>query len=103
MAMTPVRSSKPSRLILIAAMVAAPVAALAQGTGAPPTDLHRYPLPTYEEDWRALQPSDRTDVWNPVKFVRLSADGTTSLSLGGELRVTYERFGNQSFGLTYRF
>jgi len=98
--MTPVRPSKPGGLILIAAMVAAPVAALAQGTGAPPTDLHRYPLPTYEEDWRALQTSDRTDVWDPVKFVRLSADGTTSLSLGGELRVTYERFGNQSFGLT---
>jgi hypothetical protein len=100
MAMTSVRSSKPSRLILIVAMVAAPVAAFAQGTGVSPTDLHRYPLPTYEEDWRALQTSDRTDVWDPVKFVRLSADGTTSLSLGGELRVTYERFGNQSFGLT---
>ena len=98
--MIPLRSSKPSRLMLIAAMVAAPVAALAQGTGAPPTDLHRYPLPTYEEDWRALQTSDRTDVWDPVKFVPLSANGTTSLSLGGELRVTYERFGNQSFGLT---
>ena len=81
-------------------MVAAPVAALAQGTGVSPTDPHRYPLPTYEEDWCALQTSDRTDVWDPVKFVRLSADGTTSLSLGGELRVTYERFGNQSFGLT---
>jgi len=98
--MTPVRSSRPSRLIMIVAMVAAPVAALAQGTGVSPTDPHRYPLPTYEEDWRALQTSDRTDVWDPVKFVRLSADGRTSLSLGGELRVTYERFGNQSFGLT---
>jgi hypothetical protein len=32
--------------------------------------------------------------------VPLSADGTTSLSLSGELRVTYERFGNQNFGLT---
>jgi hypothetical protein len=30
----------------------------------------------------------------------LSADGTVSLSLGGEARVTYERFGNQNFGLT---
>jgi len=86
--------------MLIAAMVAAPVAALAQGTGALPMDLHRYPLPTYEEDWRALQTRNRTDVWDPVKFVPLSADGTISLSLGGELRVTYERFGNQSFGLT---
>ena len=98
--MIPLRSSKPSRLILIVAMVAAPVAALAQGTGVSPTDPHRYPLPTYEEDWCALQTSDRTDVWDPVKFVRLSGDGRTSLSLGGELRVTYERFGNQSFGLT---
>ena len=98
--MTPVRSSKPSRLILIVAMVAAPVAALAQGTGVSPTDLHRYPLPTYEEDWRAIQKSDRTDVWDPIKFVPLSADGAISLSLGGEARATYERFGNPNFGLT---
>jgi len=94
------QSSKLGRLVLIAAMVATPVAALGQGTGAPPTDLHRYPLPTYEEDWRALQGADRTDVWDPVKVVPLSADGRTSLSLGGEARVTYERFGNQNFGLT---
>jgi len=99
-AIAPLRSSKPSRLMLIAAMVAAPVAALAQGTGVPPTDLHRYPLPTYEEDWRALQKSDRTDVWDPIKFVPLSADGAISLSLGGEARATYERFGNPNFGLT---
>jgi len=91
---------KPCRLVLIGAMVATPVAAIAQGAGAPPTDLHKYPLPTYEEDWRALQGVARTDVWDPVKFVPLSADGTTSLSLGGEARVTYERFGNQNFGLT---
>jgi hypothetical protein len=88
------------RLVLIAAMVATPVAALAQGTTAPPTDRYQYPLPTYEEDWRWLQEVDRTDVWDPVKFVLLSADGTASLSLGGEARVTYERFGNQNFGLT---
>src|SRR5260221_7621144 len=81
-------------------MVATPVEAFAQGTGAPPTDLHRYPLPPYEEDWRALQGVARTDVWDPVKFVPLSADGITSLSLGGEARVTYEHFGNQNFGLT---
>jgi len=88
------------RLVLIVAMVATPVAAFAQGAGAPPTDLHQYPLPTYEEDWRALQGVARTDLWDPVKFVPLSADGTTSLSLGGEVRVTYERFGNPNFGLT---
>src|ERR1700757_2925163 len=86
--------------VTITAMVATPVVALAQGTTAPSTDRHQYPLPTYEEDWRWLQGVDRTDVWDPVKFVRLSADGTVLLSLGGEARVTYERFGNQNFGLT---
>jgi hypothetical protein len=88
------------RLALIAALAAAPVAAFAQGAGEPSTDLHQYPLPTYEEDWRALQGVARTDLWDPLKFVPLSADGTTSLSLGGEVRVTYERFGNPNFGLT---
>ena len=88
------------RLALIVALAATPVAAFAQGAGEPPTDLHQYPLPTYEEDWRALQGVDRTDAWDPVKFVPLSADGITFLSLGGEARETYERFGNQNFGLT---
>ena len=37
---------------------------------------------------------------SPSRAARLSADGATSLSLGGEARVTYERFGNQNFGLT---
>jgi hypothetical protein len=48
----------------------------------------------------AVQGGDHTDVWDSVKFVPLSTNGTTSLSLGGEARVTYERFGNQNFGLT---
>jgi hypothetical protein len=98
--MTALHAVKLSRLGLIGAMVATSVAAVAQGTGTPPMDLHRYPLPTYEEDWRALQGVDRTDFWDPAKFVPLSAAGTTFLSLGGEARVTYERFGNQNFGLT---
>src|SRR5713101_7980726 len=97
--MTALYVLKLRRLALIVAMVTTPVAAFAQGA-APPTDLHRYPLPTNEEDWRALQGVDRSDVWDPVKFVPLSPDGTTSLSLDGEARVTYERFGNQNFGLT---
>jgi len=91
---------EPCGLVLIVAIAAAPVAAFAQGAGAPPTDLHQYPLPAYEENWQALQRAARTDVWDPVKFVPLSADCTTFISLGGEARETYERFGNQNFGLT---
>ena len=93
-------SLKLCRLVVSAMMVATPVAAIAQGIGAPPTDPHRYPLPTYEEDWRALQWVARSDFWDPVKYAPLSADGRTFLSLGGEARFTYERFGNQNFGLT---
>jgi len=44
--------------------------------GAPPTDLHHYPLPTYEEDWRAASGgATAPNIWDPVKFVPLSADG----------------------------
>ena len=45
MVITPNRFSKPGRLILIAGMVAAQGAALAQGSSVPPTDLHRYRCP----------------------------------------------------------
>src|SRR5438093_7908936 len=62
----------------------------------------RYPLPTYDEDWRHLAHGDKSDdPWNPVKFIPISGDGSSSfLSLGGEARATYERFGNQDFGLS---
>jgi hypothetical protein len=85
---------------LVAAQEQSPSPVAAQAI-APPPDLHRYPLPTYEEDWRGLRDVARhDDRWDVVKLVLLSADGTTSLSLGGEARMTYERFGNQNFGLT---
>jgi hypothetical protein len=87
-------------LVLSAAVVAGPVPTLAQGIAAPPTDPHRYPMPTYEEDWRALQGVARTDAWDRVKFVPLASDGTIFLSLGGEARPAYERFGNPNFGLS---
>jgi hypothetical protein len=61
------------------------------GNPAYPTDLHRYPLPTCEEDWRALQTSDRTDVWAPVKFVRLSADVRTEMAMSALARSRRSR------------
>ncbi len=60
-----------------------------------------YPLPRYDEDWRYLaDPSQRNDLWDPLKFVPLTQDGTVFLSLGGEVRETYERFHNTNFGLS---
>jgi len=65
---------------------------------APPSP--RYPLPTFEEDWRRLaSPDESDDAWDPVKFVPLSASDATYMSLGGEARATYEKFWNQDWGL----
>src|SRR5215472_5463366 len=65
----------------------------------PPRPL--YPIPRYEEDWSFLSdPSKHNDWWDPIKFIPLSKDGSVFLSLGGEIRETYERFHNTNFGLT---
>lgn len=59
-----------------------------------------YPLPRYDEDWRYLaDPSQRNDLWDRLKFIPLAQDDTVFLSLGGEVRETYERFHNPNFGL----
>ena len=60
-----------------------------------------YPLPRYEEDWSFLShPAKRNDFWEPIKFVPLTEDKNVFLSLGGEIRETYERFHNTNFGLS---
>ncbi len=82
-------------------MLLSVVPALGQSV-APPQDRYRYPLPTYDEDWHHFRGSEHHDRWDTVKFIPLSPDATAWLSLGGEARVTYERFGNQNFGLTAR-
>src|SRR5215510_444584 len=54
-----------------------------------------YPLPRYDEDWTFLSnPSAEKDFWNSLKFIPLSHDKRIYLSLGGEIRETYERFHN---------
>jgi hypothetical protein len=59
-----------------------------------------YLLPRYEEDWSFLSdPAKRDDFWDPIKFIPLNQDGNVVLSLGGEIRETYERFHNTNFGL----
>ena len=56
-------------------------------------------MPTYDENWQFLSdPKRRTDPWDIVKYLPL-AHGVFA-SLGGEARETYERFGNQNFGLS---
>ena len=60
-----------------------------------------YPLPRYEEDWSFLSdPAKRDDFWDRIKFIPLNEDRNIFLSLGGEIRETYERFHNTNFGLS---
>src|SRR4029077_18991263 len=60
-----------------------------------------YALPLYEEDWSFLSdPAKRDDFWDPIKFIPLNKDRDIFLSLGGEIRETYERFHNTNFGLS---
>lgn len=60
-----------------------------------------YPLPRYDEDWSFLKDhSMHSDIFDAIKFIPLSDDGKIFLSLGGEIRETYERFQNTNFGLS---
>ena len=60
-----------------------------------------YALPRYEEDWSLpSDPAKRDDFWDPIKFIPLNEDRNVFLSLGGEVRETYERFHNTNFGLS---
>ena len=64
-----------------------------------PDPARRYPLPTYDENWQFLSdPNRHSDPWDIVKYVRLA--DVVFASFGGEARESYERFGNQDFGLS---
>lgn len=57
----------------------------------------RYSNMRYEEDWRFLaNPRCATDPWDRVKYID-AGDGR-HLTLGGELRLRWERFANPGFG-----
>jgi hypothetical protein len=64
-----------------------------------PDPARRYPLPTYDENWQFLSdPNRHSDPWDVVKYVHLA--GGMFASFGGEGRESYERFGDQDFGLS---
>jgi len=46
-----------------------------------------YQSSRFDEDWSALRdPAKRTDPFDPIKFIPLTADGSWYMTLGGELR-----------------
>jgi hypothetical protein len=60
-----------------------------------------YALLRFTENYSYLaDPANRTDVFDPVKYIPLNPDDSRSyLSLGGEIRERFEHFDNESFGV----
>jgi hypothetical protein len=60
-----------------------------------------YTLLRFNEDYSYLaDPAKRTDRFDPVKYISLSADNPLSyLSLGADLRERYEQFSSPGFGV----
>jgi alginate export protein len=57
-----------------------------------------YNLDRSEEDWSFLQdPSQRTDFWDPLKYVPLGPEGWY-MTLAGEVRPFYEFYHNYNWG-----
>ncbi len=83
--------------VLVASAVLAASPAMAQVQT--PDPARRYPLPTYDENWQFMSDANRhSDPWDILKYVHLA--GGMFASFGGEARESYERFGNQDFGLS---
>ncbi len=65
-----------------------------------------YPRPQYEtlrfnEDWSVLaheDPNRPDDIFDPIKYMKLSDDGKIWASLGGQYRFRVEGWGNFNFG-----
>ena len=82
----------------VCAVVVSEAAAQPADSTEPASSRPQYQSLRYEEDWSALRDrSQRTDFWDPVKYIPLKADGWY-LSLGGEGRVRYEGVRNNAFG-----
>ena len=71
---------------------------LAQTSSSPPAP-PAYKQLRYEEDYSYLRdPANRSDLFDPLKFVPLGTEGDRYLSLGGEIRQRYEYFHNPVWG-----
>src|SRR5438093_1147327 len=84
---------------LLCVMVATPLL-LANNSRADDAPPHpQFKLSRQDEDWSVLRdPALRTDAFDTVKFIPLNRDGSSWLTLGGEVRERYEYFDNFNWG-----
>jgi len=74
----------------------APALSPKPGTGGGPP---AYTVVSYNENYSYLRdPANRSDFFDPIKFMPLDRDGDIWLSLGGQFRERYEYFNNNNFG-----
>jgi hypothetical protein len=63
-----------------------------------PAPVRTYNLLRENDDWSFLaDPSLRSDIWDPIKYIPLGCDACY-VSLGGEIREAFEQVGNDNWG-----
>lgn len=94
------RSPGRFRLALMLAFAGVTGTAGAQQTPAPEFKPPAYKLFRYDEDYRYLQnPANRTDPWDPIKYVSLDFGPGWYVSFGGEARARFESYSRPNLGL----
>ena len=67
---------------------------------APAPQRPAYTLERYDEDWSFLgDTSNRTDLFDPIKWIPLGNRASWFVTLGGELRERFQDVRNPAFGL----
>jgi hypothetical protein len=85
------------RLILAIGLMTMPLSAQTLPTTQPAPPV--YTVLRWNEDYSYLKnPSNRTDFFDPIKYVPLNSEGDWYLSLGGQGRYRYELFDNFQWG-----
>ena len=80
----------------LALLLALPLCAQVQDESTAP--IRGYNLLRENDDWSFLaDPSQRSDFWNPIKYIQLGCDACY-VSLGGEIREAFEQVGNDNWG-----
>ena len=88
------------RLLLATTLLSAFLGGYAAGQDSPSAPENpKYHFLHYEDEWCAFQGQDSDDITKPWKFIPLSDDGSTWLSVGGHVRARLESFNNFNFGL----
>ncbi len=86
--------------LIVLSGVSVMAAANAKTTTPAPTEPPPYKSLRYDEDYRYLQdPTQQSDLWDPIKYIPLFDSPRTYLTLGGELRERFEYYSAPNFGL----